>query len=32
MNKILENIEAIRKERGIRQEYIADALGVSQQT
>lgn len=32
MNKILENIEAIRKERGIRQEYVAEALGVSQQT
>lgn len=32
MNKILENIEAIRKELGIKQEFMAERLGVSQQT
>lgn len=32
MNKILKNIEAIRRERGIKQEVIAEKLGVSQQS
>lgn len=32
MNKILENLEAIRKKRGVKQEVIAKALGVSQAT
>lgn len=30
MEKILENIEAIRKQKGIKQEVIADALGIGQ--
>ena len=29
MNKILQNLELIRKERGIKQEVIAERLGVS---
>ena len=30
MENILENIEAIRKEKGIKQEVIAEALGIGQ--
>lgn len=30
MEKILENIEAIRKEKGIKQEVLAEILGVKQ--
>lgn len=30
MEKILENIEAIRKQKGIKQEVIAEALGIKQ--
>lgn len=30
MEKILENIEAIRKQKGIKQEVIAEALGIGQ--
>ena len=32
MNKILENLEAIRAEKGIKQEVVAERLGVSQQS
>lgn len=32
MNRILKNLELIRKERGIKQEVIAERLGVSQQS
>lgn len=32
MNKILSNIEAIRREKGVKQEVIAERLGVSQQS
>ena len=32
MVRILENLEAIRKERGVKQEVIANKLGVSQAT
>lgn len=32
MNRILENLEAIRRERGIKQEVLAEKLGVSQAT
>lgn len=32
MNDILKNLESIRKERGVKQEVIAERLGVSQQT
>lgn len=31
MNKILENLEAIRAEKGLKQEYVAQKLGISQQ-
>lgn len=31
MNKVLENLEAIRAQKGIKQEVIAERLGVSQQ-
>lgn len=31
MNKILENIEAIRREKGVKQEVMANKLGVTQQ-
>lgn len=30
MNKILQNIETIRKEKGIKQSEIADKLGIAQ--
>lgn len=30
MEKILENIEAIRKQKGIKQEVIAEAMGIKQ--
>ncbi len=30
MEKILENIEAIRQQKGIKQEVIANALGIKQ--
>lgn len=30
MEKILENIEAIRKQKGIKQEIIAEAMGIKQ--
>lgn len=30
MNKILENIETIRKEKGIKQSELAERLGISQ--
>lgn len=30
MNKILENIETIRKEKGLKQEVIAERLGIKQ--
>lgn len=30
MNKILENIETIRKEKGIKQEVMAEKLGIKQ--
>lgn len=30
MNKILENIEAIRKEKGLKQEVVAERIGIKQ--
>ncbi len=30
MNKILENIELIRKEKGIKQSEVAERLGIAQ--
>lgn len=31
MNKILENLEAIRIEKGLKQEFVAQRIGISQQ-
>lgn len=31
MNKILENLEAIRVEKGLKQEFVAQKIGISQQ-
>lgn len=31
MNKILENLEAIRIEKGLKQEFVAQKVGISQQ-
>ena len=31
MNKILENLEAIRVQKGLKQEFVAQKVGISQQ-
>ncbi len=31
MNKILENLEAIRLQKGLKQEFVAQKVGISQQ-